>query len=1119
MRNPTRSFAVFLGAVAAAACAAFFPADAGGALEQGWAAPPTASRVRAYWWWLNGDVTKAAITRDLKEMKAKGWGGALICDAGGAEQDGNAPVRHGPNFLSPKWLELFRHALNEAARLGLVMSVNIQSGWNLGGPPVGPEDAAKKLTWSVLRVKGPRKFEGKLPPPPRRDGYYRDAFVVAYPLRERLPGALERIAAPAQKAHPPELAVDGDPSTYWVSSGDSPGRGPSPERPVELELRFRRPITADELRIVPRPGYGPKAGEVWASADGRRFEKAAGFSMEPEGPGAIRLAARPLRALRIRIVSAYDPRFPNRPRNAQIAELELLRGGRPIRLRDGRPPIRLWAEKAVYKTLHFSAPDTAPLLFDRPPMPDEADAASGQVRDLTDRLSPDGALRWDAPSGEWEILRFGWTIADRAYVSTSSDGWKGYALDVFDAEAFQRYWAAVVEPLLAAAGPHVGKTLQYLHTDSWEIEAVNWTPRFPEEFRKRRGYDLIPYAPALAGRIVDSREASNRFLEDFRRTLADLAIDNHYRPFRENAHRRGLKIHPESGGPHAVPIDAQQCLGFNDVPMSEFWAWSWRHRIGDPNRFFCKQPASAAHTCGRRLVAAEGFTTIGPHWQERIWNNLKPSFDKALCEGMNLLFWHAVVCSPAEEGLPGIQYFAGTHFNPNSTWWPKSAPFIAYMNRCQWMLQQGRFVADVVYYYGDHAPNFARLKEDDPARVRPGFDYDVISADALLNRLQVKDGRLVLPDGMSYRLLVLPNLPVVSLPVLRKVKALAEAGAAVLGSKPERAAGWSGCPEADREVRRLADALWGSETPSGPAVRRVGRGLVLSGMTGREALRRLGVAPDIQAAAAPPASGWPEDLDWIHRRVGQAEVYFVANRSEEPRELLLSFRVAGRAPELWNPDSGERRFAAAYEIRDGRTLTPLSLDPCGSVFVVFREPAEDHPPYGTDNALHLKEAGALEGPWDAAFDPAWGGPAHVRFQRLVDWTERPEPGIRYYSGAATYSKRFDLPPAARAAPRLWLDLGDVRELAEVRLNGRRLGVVWRPPFRVEITGAVKPVGNLLEVEVVNFWPNRIIGDRRLPPEKRRTRTNIRKLTAKTPLMKSGLLGPVRLMTEKRRPRS
>ena len=522
-------------------------------------------------------------------MKVKGFGGALICDAGGASQDGNGEVPHGPTFFSPAWRELYKHTLREADRLGLDMSLNIQSGWNLGGPMVTAEDAPKKLTWSELRVTGATNFSGKLPLPSARENFYRDLFVIAYRVPTNLP----------------------------------PGRKP---------LQNQR-------------------------------EKA------------------------------------------------LLTGLKP-----------------------FSTPSSAPLFQEFPATPGEEDARTTNVIDLTKNLSTDGTLNWNVPAGDWQVLRFGCTLNDACQVSTCSEGWDGYAIDPFDAGAFTRYWNAVVEPLITDAGPLAGNTFKYLHTDSWEVEVANWTPTLREEFQKRRGYDLLPWLPVIAGKIVNSRDESDRFLADFRRTLGDLAIDNHYKLFKEGAHKHGLLIHPESGGPHAVPIDAQQCLGFDDAPMSEFWAWSWTHRIGDENRFFVKQPASAAHAYGHKLVLAEGFTTIGPHWQEKLWDNLKPAFDHACTEGLNLLVWHAFVCSPASEGIPGQQYFAGTHLNPNVTWWEKSAPFFAYINRCQSLLQQGLPVADVAYYYGDHVPNFTQLRRSDPAKLGPGYDYDVITAEALLTR-------------------------------------------------------------------------------------------------------------------------------------------------------------------------------------------------------------------------------------------------------------------------------------------------------------------------------------------------------------------------------------------------
>ncbi|HEU5071718.1 MAG TPA: glycosyl hydrolase [Verrucomicrobiae bacterium] len=1095
-------------------------------LDAGWANPPRDAKLRAYWWWLNGNVTQEAITRDLEQMAAKGFGGALICDAGGAEQWGNARVPHGPTFFSPAWRELYRHTLHEADRLGLEMSLNIQSGWNLGGPMVKADDAPKKLVWTERIVSGAQSFAAKLEQPKARDGYYRDLFVLAYRRQVGASGkvALERVtASSAQAAYPAANLVDQNASTFWVSSGTSAGEGPTPGRPAWLQLEFRQRVTVNQLVLEPRPGYGPRTGELQVSDDGQAFQTVKPFAAGPTN--ALQLAFAPVtgRLFRVVFTGAYDPVSAASPRNVQMAEIRL--GGPQGWVTPGpaapHRPLRNYEEKAMIKALHFSAPDTTPLLESYPTEPGDADVRAADVLNLSGKLEPDGTLRWDVPEGSWEVLRFGCTLNDHCYVSTCSDGWQGYAIDPFDAGAFRRYWDAVVEPLIADAGPLAGKTLKYLHTDSWEVEVANWTPTLRAEFKKRRGYDPIPFLPVIAGRIVNSREESNRYLNDFRRTMGDLAIDNHYRLFREGAHRHGLLIHPESGGPHAVPIDAQQCLGFDDAPMSEFWAWSWMHRIGDENRFFVKQPAMAAHTYGHKFVLAEGFTTIGPHWQERLWDNLKPSFDHACTEGLNRLVWHAFVCSPASEGIPGQQYFAGTHLNPLVTWWDQSDAFFAYLNRTQWLLQQGLFVADAAYYYGNHVPNFAQLRKSDPAQVGAGYDYDVFTEENLLTRAQVRDGRIVLPDGMSYRVLVLPGRPAIALPVLRKIKDLVAAGATVIGAPPQTANSLTDYPRCDVEVRQLARELWGeaaSQPSSGGTnanaapvlVHHFGKGRVIVGQTAREVLLADGVRPDFEVEGSAAA------LDYIHRRDGQTEIYFVANRSNTTLTANCTFRVQGLAPELWNAVSGAHQFAAAHVEHDGRTTVPLTFDPCGSWFVVFREPATQHPSAARSNTPAISTVGEISGPWTVAFDPKWGGPASVAFAALEDWTRRPEPGIKYYSGTATYTKRFALPAAAQSTPgaKLYLDLGDVRELASVKLNGKPLGTVWTPPFRVDISEVVTPADNTLEVEVVNFWPNRIIGDQSLPADQRFTRTNVRKLTADTPLMPSGLLGPVTLVETK-----
>jgi hypothetical protein len=947
-------------------------------LEEGFRNPPLEARLRSYWWWLNSNVTEEAITRDLQAMKAKGFAGAIIVDAGGAEQRGNRQVPAGPAFGSDGWRDLYRHALREASRLGLELSLNILSGWNLGGPGVNAEHAAKQAAWARLHVTGPARLERVLEPPPGKLGFYRDVAVLAYPLRN---GA-----------------------------------------------------------AMPRP-------------------------------------------------------------------------------------IRDLALKIAARESGMSMPHSETLLTDVPAQTGEEDAAASQVIDVSDRMSSDGTLVWDVPAGEWEILRFGYTPSG-AVVSTASEAWQGLVVDYLSPAAFDSYWNRVVAPLIEDASSPSHRSLKYLVTDSWEAGGMNWTPAFRTEFQRRRGYDPLPFLPVLAGRIIDSRDSSNRFLADFRRTVADL-IGAHYALFAERAARHGLGTHPESGGPHGAPIDALLNLGQASFPQMEYWAKARTHRIRDEERFFGKQAASAAHIYGRTLVAAEGPTSIGPQWEESLWDNLKPTFDRAVCEGVNLLVWHTVTCSPAEMGKPGQEYFAGTHFNPNVTWWEQSGPFLDYVNRVQFLMQQGLFVADVLYYYGDHVPNFARLKSADPARVLPGYDYDVCNEDVLANRLSVRDGRLVLPDGMSYRVLVLPDLDVVSPSALRKVRDLVAAGATVVGRRPLRATGLLG----DAEVAAVASELW-DRAPSG-------KGRVVSDRDARDVLATAGVLPDFECSPARPAG----QIEFIHRRSREADIYFLSNQGEGAESLQAVFRVRGMAPELWDPETGAVSPLPVFDsTSDGRTRVPLNLDPYGTAVVVFRAPAGPHfvavdggadvlardggfmvearsagrisltAPSGSTTTVSVPELPPpmdVLGPWTVRFPPGWGAPEHVVFDCLTSWTDNPDPGVKHFSGTASYEKDIEIPARFfEAAGRLELSLGDVKELAEVVLNGKSVAVVWRVPRVVDITASAKAGTNRLVVRVTNLWPNRLIGDQFLPEAQRFTHTNITKFTRESPLLRSGLLGPV-----------
>ena len=923
------------------------------ALRQGFLQPPRHVGVRCWWWWLNSNVTKEAITRDLEEMKAKGFSGAMIFDAGGANQRGNAQVPNGPTFASPQWRQLYKHALNEGKRLGLELGLSIQSGWNLGGPNVTPDFAAKQLTWSEIRIEGPAQYEQKLPLPKNRFNYYKDIRVLAYPT------------GPETKRNP-------------------------------------------------------------------------------------------------------------------IGNLEL---------------------KAGYKELGGSAPDCRFLLNDHPSSHGEQDVLLGDIHDISQKMAPDGTLKWTVPEGNWTVLRFGYTITN-AHVSTYSVDWNGHVIDYLSRDAFDRYWNEVVVPLLEDAGPLAGTTLKQLETDSWECGGMNWSPDFAADFMKYRDYDPIPFLPVFAGKIVENRNTSNAFLADFRKTLGDCVADNHYKVFADHAHKYNMQIQPESGGPHAGPLDAIKNLGRSDIVMGEFWAPS-PHRPRPVNRFFIKQASSVAHIYGKKYVGAESFTTIGPHWNDVLWKSQKPSMDHEFCSGLNMIFFHTFTCSPKEMGIPGQEYFAGTHVNPQVTWWEYSDAFIDYINRCHFLVQQGKFVADVLYYYGDHVPNLAQLKEADPAKVLPGYDYDVTNEDILL-QLKVEAGGIIVPGGVRYRLLVLPDHKVLSLAALQKVDQLLRQGASVLGPKPERLVSLVGGAKSQKRFKELADQLWGDASVA-TGQKQIGRGRLIWGKTARQVLAEDGINPDCEIEAS-------EDgvFDYIHYQIDEMDVYFVCNQTEQTEDVLCKYRVKGKTPELWDPVTGHIRRRVAFTHSNGQTEIPLRFGPYGSVFIVFT--SEESKSSATKSIVNYTDyvpVMTIAGPWQVRFDPNWGGPEKETFEKLTSWTQHSEPGIKFYSGKATYHTTFAFEEKNDRRKEYWLDLGEVGDIgiARVTLNGQDLGVVWTKPFRADISDVLRPGKNLLEVNVINSWRNRLVGDRDLPQSRRYTKTNIR-IRPEWKLLESGLLGPV-----------
>ena len=727
------------------------------------------------------------------------------------------------------------------------------------------------------------------------------------------------------------------------------------------------------------------------------------------------------------------------------------------------------------------------------------------VIDLTAKVQPDGTLEWDVPAGDWTIVRTGYACnGDQTLVA--SPGAAGPSVDFLSKAATDFHFKNTAAILLQDAGPLAGKTLKYFHDDSWEAGLPNWTGTFLEDFKKYRGYDARPYLPVLAGHILTSVEATDRFLYDFRKTIGDCLAENHYARLAELAHAQGVQVHCEAGGPccpKVPPMDALKNLGRLDIPMGEFWqSGNWKE---NGQNIAGKQTACAAHIYGKTFVAAEAFTKMGPHYEDGL-ADLKPTADKAFCEGTNRFFLHTWTSSRPEDGQPGFEYFAGTHFNRNVTWWLQAGAFFSYISRCQYLLQQGLFAADVCFYYGDQTPNFAEAKHVDPA-LGPGYDYDVCNAEVLLTRMQARDGRIVLPDGMNYRLLVLPDRRTMPVEVLRKIKSLVETGVTVVGPKPRRDPGLKNYPQCDAEVKELADEIWGDCDGQKVLEHCYGKGRIFWGKPLREILVADGVRPDFEYKGGNAKTF----LDFIHRRSGETEIYFVCNRNGQSEQADATFRVSGKQPELWDAVTGEIRPAKAFRQEAGQTIVPLEFAPYGSCFVVFRKAIATATAGREPRTIRCGPRRALGGGWKVAFDPKWGGPGSAQFDQLVSWTTRAEPGIKYYSGKATYRKTFDVPEDLRKGGRLRLDFGVVKNVAEVRLNGRDLGVVWTDPFSVDITEAVKPAGNRLEVDVINLWTNRLIGDAGLPVEKRLAHSNVT-MDRNAKLLNSGLLGPVTLQT-------
>ena len=1250
--------------------------------QKSFTTPPDATRPRCYWYWMDGHITKEGITQDLEAMKRVGIGEGYIGIISG--QSG-MPSKEGPQALTPEWWEFVEHAVREGGRLGVDIGFFNSPGWSQsGGPWVKPEQAMRYVTLPETRLHGPQHFEGKLPSPV---GKFQDMAVLAFP------------------------APEGDSEIARISERTS----------TNIHFQIEAPFTARSLTVLPIKPVKVTA-ELQTSDDGVHFRTVKNFVIDRHnlgvGVGPVHLA--PVIASLPATTARYFRLTFSAP--CELGDVQLSTAAR----------VDSFAEKSLIKAFQNPHP---PFDFYSWPAQTEPELPSliiqpSTVLNLTKMMAADGLLHWDVPAGEWIVLRAAMVPTGTSNGPAPAEA-TGPEVDKMNRSALKAHFDSYVGDLLKRIPASDRKALKHVVADSYEQGPENWTDGFGADFQKRYGYSPLPWLPVLTGRIVGSADKSDRFLWDLRRMVADRIADDYVGGLRDLCHQHGLKMWLENYGHWGFPGEFLQYGGECDEIGGEFWAngnYADNSDFDYLGRVELRDASSAAHIYGKTAVWAEAFTG-GPAFANSP-HDFKARGDWAFCEGINQFVFHVYIHQPWDDKLPGVNAWFGTEFNRHNTWFEQSKAWIDYLRRCSVMLQTGQPVADVAYFIGEDTPKMTGIRKPE---LPSGRDFDFINSEVIEKQLTVKNDLLTLPSGMTYRVLVLPELPTMRPEVLRKIRDLIKAGATVVGRPPERSPSMENFPKCDEQVKQLARDVWGETTANPSGEHQLGKGRVVWGKSLDKILAALDSKPDFEAATK---------LRFKHRRTGDTDIYFVANPQNEAVATSVAFRANGRVPELWWPDSGRIERPAVFEESEGALHMPLSLGPAGSVFVVFREkltpnvpqivsvtrngteilgtkftpqdlaehdgvsnfdspdnfafaiwakPDADTaltreantgvvrfkdprnevlpPPHGdtfggkdhagsglavgrngvcvlehganyfvptlvypttltnwthvavvyrdgqpslylngvlaktglksshivhsgaghgdtakfvgklgsfqifasalsdaevavlakatpppvpnnVTTALHLTRdavgkisarviqpgdyefkfadehtrelkaapvAAPLEinGPWEVSFAPGWGAPDKIIFDEVTDWTKHSENDIKYFSGQATYCKTIEIPAALCASDSsLILNLGDVGDLATVRVNGREVTTLWIAPWQVDITPAVKPGANTLEISVVNSWNNRLAGDAALPPAKRRTFVTQPTVKSGAPLLPAGLLGPVTLQTIK-----
>lgn len=1121
---------IFLFLAAFLSAAGFSQTKNADALLKNFVTPPADAKPRVWWHWMNGNISKDGIQKDLLWMHRSGIGGFQNFDAALATPQ---IVEKRLTYMTPEWKDAFRFTTKLADSLHLEMAIAGSPGWSeSGGPWVKPEDGMKKIVWTEIRVKGgasnikiaPQKgvtgpFQniakglefGESEDHLKQNDFYKDIAVVAckLPVADKSLSDLGAVVTSSGGNFTLAQLTDGDVGiTNLLPRDSAAGFG-------WIQFTFPQAQTIKAITMVGggNPGvFGMGADakdsrKLEASDDGVNYKLIAIIPPGAVLEQTIAIPATTAKYFRVTVTNPPKPvnmgaafglggmADPKDPGGTEIAEIVLHTADR----------INMFEEKDAFAPVGNLNTKMTSATSDV--------VNTTDIIDLTGKLGADGTLNWTAPAGEWKVVRFGYSLMGINNHPASPEA-TGLEVDKLDPVAITKYFNNYLDQYKDATGGLMGSKggLQYMVTDSWEAGAQNWTANLPAEFQKRRGYSIIPWLPVLTGQIIKSAEASEQFLFDFRKTLSDMVSAYHYDGLTKILAARGMKRYTESHEDgRALIADGMEVKRTAAIPMSALWTPNPFINQNDQTKHTVdiRESASVAHIYGQNLVAAESLTALGiggTAWSYAP-ENLKPSVDLELANGLNRFVIHCSPHQPVDDKIPGLGLGPfGQWYTRHETWAEQAKVWNAYLSRSSYLLQQGKFVADIVYYYGEDNNITSLFGKKTPA-IPEGFNYDYINADALVNVLSVKDGKLVTPSGMSYRVLVLDsNATKMSLPVLRKINALVKAGATVTGVKPITPLGLA---DATDEFNKLVNDTWSSSNTK-----------VSEGKSIDEVLAALNVKPDfgfrISDAGGTSSSeikNQQSKILFVHRKTTDRDIYWVNSRTGDVQDIEATFRVEGKVPELWFAETGKTE-ALSYSIATGVTKVKLHMEPNDALFVVFKDRA-------TKSAVQLppvkvKELSTISGSWDISFQKDRGAPAAVTVNELGSWTDNADAGVKYFSGTAGYTKSINAPADWFAkGQELWLNLGDVKNIAEVFVNGKSQGILWKQPFRMNVTGAFKPGNNKIEIKVTNLWVNRLIGDAQPGVTNKITYTTMPFFQANSKLLPSGLLGPVKMMAVER----